>query len=634
MTLCGVSCDLANRRVRKTAFHRQMRRGVWGRYLGRVWVFVVAVGMGLCGAFGFGGIAEAGTKESAVQGKNGTESERLLREADAFVVDLSRHFPTEATEMGIHTHDGELDDWSQAGVDRTLAWLSEVEERLRSFSEKGLRPAEAFDLSVLRHEVGRRKFLLGELPAHKQKPAAYLGLLSRSTNGLLKRDFAPKAERMQKVIARLHKGARLLSVARGQLTEMSQASVDVALRTLPETIGFFQNDVVEAFADVGGSAGSAQQAELRKASQEMVAALADFGRFLRTEGKAKAVRPFALGETLFERALLKEEGIEEKVADLLPSAEAELSRLRAEFDKTAALIDPNRSAEEVQASVAQNHPKRHELIDYTASRQAAQAAFLVEHDIVTMPKDVLPRVRETPPFMRATTLASMDTPGPYEKATEAYYYVTLPDPSWPVAEAEDFLRGAHNRPLIDVVTIHEAFPGHYVQYLWLAKLSKARQVVESIANEEGWAHYAEEMMMEAGYATGKPQVRLMQLQDALLRGARFVAGLKMHCKGMTQAQAEVFFHKEGRQMRAVAEVEARRGTQDPMFVLYTYGKLEILKLRRDYEACFGKSTSLRKFHDLFLSHGRAPLSMIRQAMLGKSGDKSFGKSCWKRDRGS
>ena len=218
--------------------------------------------------------------------------------------------------------------------------------------------------------------------------------------------------------------------------------------------------------------------------------------------------------------------------------------------------------------------------------------------------------------MRATTLASMDTPGPYEKASEAYYYITLPDPTWPPAETEDFLRGAHNRPLIDVVAIHEAFPGHYIQYLWLGRLSKVRQLTDVTSNSEGWAHYAEEMKMEEGYPKSDPKVRLMQLQDALLRAARFVAGIRMHCRGMTQAQAEAFFVREGLQMKTVAELEARRGTQDPLFIVYTYGKLQILKLRADYQAQQGSAYSLRQFHDTLLRYGRAPLGLIRKAMLG------------------
>ena len=323
-----------------------------------------------------------------------------------------------------------------------------------------------------------------------------------------------------------------------------------------------------------------------------------------SNAEADAVKVFAIGLGMCIPTLIKQ-------------AEAATVRLRADFQKTANLVASKRSAQDTQAAVSQDHPKSAELIDFTASRLAQQRKFLIDHNIITVPSEVLPLVRQTPPFMRATTLASMDMPGPYEKASEAYYYITLPYPTWQPAEIEDFLRGAHNRPLIDVVAIHEAFPGHYVQYLWLGRLSRVKQIAQVMSNTEGWAHYTEQMMMEEGYSGGDPKVRLMQLQDALLRAARFVAGIRMHCHGMTQAQAEAFFYKEGLQMKTVAELEARRGTQDPLYVVYTYGKLQILTLREEYKAKQGSAYSLRTFHDTLLGYGRAPLGIIRQAMLGK-----------------
>jgi len=542
------------------------------------------------------------------------ESARLSAYVDGFVAELGRHYPTETTELGLHDHDGDLEDYSPQGVLSTLAWLSDWDRKLATLHKDQLTPDEQFDLDLLRHSIATRRFELSELPAHRRKPMAYIGLVSHSINALLKRNYAPLAVRMRPLISRLRKASALIRLAPKQLDSMSLASIDVTLRTLSATTDFFRHDVVQAFSEVPDPG---LQAQLRSASADLVDALTALGTFLEKDGKARATADFALGEAMFQKALWAEEMIDAKVSDLLPMAEAELARLRTEFDKTAAQIDPSRSAADVQQRVSADHPQPSELIGYTASRQAAQHKYLIDHNIVTVPKDVLPLVRETPPFMRATTLASMDTPGPYEKASEAYYYITLPEPGWKPEQTEDFLRGAYSRPLIDVVTVHEAFPGHYVQFLWLGKLSRAKKLAHTMSNVEGWAHYTEEMMLEEGYGKGDPKIRLMQLQDALLRAARFVAGIRMHCRGMTQAQAADFFFHEGRQMRAVAEVEARRGTQDPLYIVYTYGKLQILKLRQDYKTKQGANYSLRKFHDTLLGYGPAPLAMIRQAMLGK-----------------
>ena len=184
-----------------------------------------------------------------------------------------------------------------------------------------------------------------------------------------------------------------------------------------------------------------------------------------------------------------------------------------------------------------------------------------------------------------------------------------------IAVSEDFLRGAYSRPLIDVVTIHEAYPGHYTQFLFGPRLTKARKYFGVTSNSEGWAHYTEQMVLDEGYGAGDAKLRLSQLQDALLRAARYVAALRMHTRGMTFEQAVDLFHKDGFQTRQVAELEARRGTQDPMFMSYTYGKLEIYRLRDEYRKKLGPRFTLRGFHDTFLGYGHAPLKLVREAML-------------------
>jgi len=231
---------------------------------------------------------------------------------------------------------------------------------------------------------------------------------------------------------------------------------------------------------------------------------------------------------------------------------------------------------------------------------------------------VMPIVQESPPFMRAFTLASMDTPGPYEThATEAYYNVTLPDPKWTPAEVDSYMRGGFSRTVIEMVSIHEAFPGHYVQFLWMPKMrSRTRKLYACSSNAEGWAHYAEQMMIDEGIAGADPKQHLAQLQEALLRAARYVAGIRMHTRGMTVAQAIELFEKQGLQSHKVAEMEAKRGTEDPTYLYYTYGKLEILKLRDDYKRKLGAQYSLRRFHDAFLAQGAIPLVLVRKALLG------------------
>jgi uncharacterized protein (DUF885 family) len=228
--------------------------------------------------------------------------------------------------------------------------------------------------------------------------------------------------------------------------------------------------------------------------------------------------------------------------------------------------------------------------------------------------------------MRATTTASMDTPGPFEKhATEAYFNVTLPDPSMKPDEVEGYMHG-FNMGTIVSTAVHETYPGHYIQFLWVPQApSRVRKLLGANTNAEGWAHYCEQMMLDEGY--GQPGlgakdareakfIRLGQLQDALLRNARFIVGIEMHTGSMSMEQAEAFFEKEGYQSRQNAVVETKRGASDPTYLYYTLGKLEILKLREDVKKKQGATFSLEQFHNDFLRQGFPPIKIVRQALLG------------------
>ena len=233
-----------------------------------------------------------------------------------------------------------------------------------------------------------------------------------------------------------------------------------------------------------------------------------------------------------------------------------------------------------------------------------------------------PVLEETPPFMRATTSASMDPPGPFEThSTKAYFNVTLPEKGWTAEHVAEHM-AEFNVGTIVSTSIHEAYPGHYVQFLWQDQFpSRIRKLLGASTNIEGWAHYCEQMMLDEGFqppgtdARQQKLIRLGQLQDALLRNARFTAGIKMHTEGWTTAQSEDYFVKEGYQSAAVARMETKRGTSDATYLYYTLGKLEILKLRDDLKQREGRNFSLQKFHDNLMRQGPVPIKVVRQAML-------------------
>jgi uncharacterized protein (DUF885 family) len=255
--------------------------------------------------------------------------------------------------------------------------------------------------------------------------------------------------------------------------------------------------------------------------------------------------------------------------------------------------------------------------------------FVIDHRILTLPSNVRARVAETPKYQRATSFASMDTPGPFEtRATEAYYYVTPVEPDWTAQQKEQWLT-AFNYYTTDIVSIHEAYPGHYVQFLCLnaSPANKLEKIFTGYAFTEGWAHYAEQMMVEEGFGAGAStsagteekvkaaKYRMAQADEALLRVCRLCVSIKMHCQGMTVDEAAKFFHENCYYEEKPARQEAIRGTFDPEFLYYTLGKLELLKLRDDYRKQEGPNFSLQKFHDELLRHGAPPIRLLREQLL-------------------
>jgi uncharacterized protein (DUF885 family) len=306
---------------------------------------------------------------------------------------------------------------------------------------------------------------------------------------------------------------------------------------------------------------------------------------------------------------------------LLRIAEADLQRNRAAFVATAKLIDPSKPPLEVLDAQQKDHPPPAQLLAKTQAELDALGRFMTEKHIVTIPRDAKPaQVKETPPFMRATTSASMDTPGPFENApARGYYNMTLPDPTWPAARQEDFMRQWFY-PLISNTSVHEVWPGHYLQFLYAHTYpSDVRKVLGSNANSEGWAHYCEQMVIDEGFHADDPRYRLAQLEDALLRDGRFIVGIRMHTQGMTLEQAEQFFTQEAYQPKSLALSETKRGTSDALYGYYTMGKLAILKLREDYRRKQGAAFTLQDFHDRFIALGPLPLPLVREALLGERG---------------
>ncbi|MBV9608005.1 MAG: DUF885 domain-containing protein, partial [Acidobacteria bacterium] len=354
----------------------------------------------------------------------------------------------------------------------------------------------------------------------------------------------------------------------------------------------------------------------------------NYEKWLRNELLPRSNGDFRIGAENYRKKLLYDEMVDTPLEDLLKVGYENLHQNQQRFKEVAAQIDPNKTPQQLLEELQKDYPPPDKLLQTVRDTLGDLRSFIVKKEIVDIPSPVSPIVEETPPFMRALSFASMDTPGPYEHiAKEAFFNVTLPPANLKPDQVAEFMAQFNYNTLVSVET-HEAFPGHYVQFLWVQHApSKVRKLLGSASNSEGWAHYCEQMMLDEGYgqdgtATAIKEdkkalkLRLGQIQDALLRNARFIAGIQMHTGNMSLEQAADFFVKEGYQSRTVGETEAKRGTSDPTYLVYTLGKLEILKLREDYKKKLGSKFNLKDFHDGFLKQGFPPVKIIRRAMLG------------------
>lgn len=558
-------------------------------------------------------------QSSAARSEPAPAAESAYRQAAAATLQhYYRRFPSYATNLGLHEFDSQLEDYSAAAVRRELEDIARLRADLERVDPAGLTRAERHDRELLLNSLESRRIDIAEIRRWARDPDAYSSGITSSAYGLIKRDFAPPEQRLRSLIAREKAMPAALAEARRNLQNPPRIYTEIAIEQLDGNREFFRSAVAEAFPEVKDPA---LLAEFKRANDAVIAALGDYKAWLEKDLLPRSRGSFAWGADLYRRKLAADEMVDTPIDDLLRIAEADLRRNQQAFAATARRIDPSRTPREVLESLQKDHPAPDKLLQVTQAELDALGRFMTERHIVTIPKDAEPAlVQETPPFMRATTSASMDTPGPFEQAKlRGYYSMTLPDPAWSDAQQEDFMRQWFY-PLITNVSVHEVWPGHYLQFLYAKHYpSDARKVLGANTNSEGWAHYCEQMVIDEGFHADDPRYRLAQLQDALLRDARFVVGIRMHTRGMTVAQAEDFFEKQGYQPRPVAVSETKRGTSDALFGYYTLGKLAILKLRDDYRRQAGSAWSLQEFHDRFIALGPLPLPLVREAVLGSRG---------------
>lgn len=563
-----------------------------------------------------------------------TISPRLLAEeqdaefnavADEFIKGYLIARPLLGTQLGLHEFDGRAPDFSRLALDAELQRLRRFDDRLRKFEPTKLGTRAAVDLRILQSAVANELFEFQEAHKFERNPITYAQCAN--LNIYLARNFAPLLDRVRSLTAIEAQIPNILIAGKTNLDPvLPKPYVELAIEIARGAADFLRKDMVEAVTSVKEEDVTAN---FVTANRKAIAALTDFASWLEKEKLPEATADFALGEAKFLRWLTETELVTATPDQILQIGLARMKEEQQTFANAAKIIDPNKPALEVFKEIQKDHPPADKLIADVAKDLDQIRSYVIDHKLVTIPSNVKAQVRETPSYDRATSFASMDTPGPFEKrANEAFYFVTPVEKNWTEAQKEQWLT-AFNYYTADVVSIHEAYPGHYVQFLHLnaSLTNKLEKIFGSYAFIEGWAHYCEKMMLDEGFGAPKDspgseeeqkraaRFRMAQASESLLRLCRLCCSIKMHTQKMSVEEATKFFQDNCYYEEKTSRSEAMRGTYDYGYLNYTLGKLQILKLRDDYKEQEGDKFSLEKFHDQVLDHGMPPIRLLRELLL-------------------
>jgi uncharacterized protein (DUF885 family) len=541
-------------------------------------------------------------------------AEPLPHFVDEYLAYLYEVHPTNATFDGVHLHDDLLEDLGRPAVDTQIRELGAFARRLAAIDPARLTDVERLERPALEANIRSRLFELEVVRTWERSPQQYSDILATSLAGQALFAYAPLPERARRVVSKLRQVNRLVQAARDNIKDPPGIFVKVGLESLRGTLKFINDDLPRAFSRLDDLH---ILGDLADTSTAAAAAIEGYIAYLEKDLAPRSKGSFRLGQEKFEQKLRLDEGLTLSAERLLDLAMRELRATQDEFRRVASRLNGSDPLA-AWAKAKDEHPAPGELVPVAQQQLEELLEFITRNDIISIPEGEPVSVAPTPRFYR-WTFASMWTPGPFEaKPMRAFYYITDVDPSWPAERQEEHLRD-FNYGALWSISIHEVFPGHFLHYQHLRQVdSKLRKSIlfSSAAFVEGWAHYCEQMMVDEGFRRNDNTVRLGQLAEALIRLCRLVVGIRLHCEDMSVEQGVRFFREEAFLEEGSARREAERGTFDPTYIVYSIGKLMVMKLREDYKAAMGSKYSLKQFHDTLLGNGTVPLWLHRALMLG------------------
>jgi len=527
--------------------------------------------------------------------------------ASQFIEATFKARPHFAVWAGRHEFDGKLPDWTAKGLKKEIERLHEARKRVVAFKDGTLSDKQRFERDYVIAVIDRDLFWLETAEWPSRSPTFYGGGLDPEV--YITREYAPLAQRMRAYIAYARAIPRAVEQIRGNLrTPLPRSYVGFGHISAGGLASLYEKDVPGIFASVQDPQ---LQEEFRAANHGAIKAMKALDAWY-TQQEANATENFALGAGKFTTMLRATEKIDVPLPRLREIAERDLERNLAALRDACNALAHGQSLEacvtSVQADKMPGSP-----IDGATKQLGELRSFVLEKKLVSIPGQEQASVAETLPYERWNQ-ASIRIPGPFEKNLPSIYYISPPDPNWSKAEQEAYVPGKND---LLFISAHEVWPGHFLQFQHSKRsASTVGRLFWSYAFGEGWAHYAEELMWEAGLGAGDPAVHVGQLSEALLRNVRLISAIGLHTGGMTVSESEAMFREKAFQDPANARQQAARGTFDPGYGAYTLGKLMIRQLREDWTKSRGGREAWQAFHDQLLSYGSPPVLLIRKAMLG------------------
>lgn len=548
-----------------------------------------------------------------------TEDARVAARADAvalvdaFIDGMFQRHPGIARSAGVHAYDGRLMAVGPEAVAEEIAWHQEVQAKLSALDRAGLADPVLLDVE-LAELWSRRKLFELETLRRAESLLYYADLFDVS--GYVNRAYAPKKARIESLLSHFEQAVAATPAALGMLRKAQVRTVlETGASTINGLVSYLQKDV-RAWAQSELDADAALRARFDAGLAKAVDALGQWAAWIQAH-RAQAHDRYALGAERFLGRLAASEGVTTDLAALRQMAQADFEKNRDALLAVAAEMAPGRPVTEVIASVTNQRLSQEKVLERAEVQLSDLRRFLLEQEVVDLGGAAAAEVRETPPYMRWNS-AFLDMTGPYETPPSAFYYISPPDPAWPAEVQASYIPFESD---LLATSVHEVYPGHFVHGLHQRKAStRMQKLFDSYAFTEGWAHYTEALMVEVGYRADEPAVRVGQLINALLRNCRFLAAIGLHADGMSVPEAQELFETECFIDPGNAAQQAVRGTFDPGYMSYTFGKLQILGLRARFQARYPKR-SLKDFHDWLLSFGAAPLALIERRLgAAENGD--------------